>query len=233
MLKAQLHIHVKGDPRDDISYTGKELIDHAAGQGFDVLALTCHDRVIYDEELKEYAWQRGILLIPGVERTIEGKHVLIYNLTEEESQVVTSFKKLEELKLEKQRQNKPFLVAAAHPFHFGLSCLKSKVVQHLNLFDVWEYSFFYHKALNFNKKTIKLAQKYGKPMMGSSDVHRLSILGKTYSLINSEKNLDSVLQAIKDNQIRIITKPLHFPLFSKVFFLVILSMIKRLFRKTL
>lgn len=230
MLKAQLHIHTKEDPEDRklIAYNAKEAIDHAAEKGFDVIAFTCHNKVIHNKDLEKYALSKGILLIPGVERTVERKHVLIYNITEKESQQITSFKRLNELKLEKQRKNKPFLVAAAHPFHFGFSCLGNRVVKYLDLFDAWEYSFFYHKKLDPNKKTMRLAEKYRKPMVGSSDVHMLNFLEETYSLINSEKKIDSILKAIKEGKVVIKTRPLSLLLFSKIFLWAVTSAIRRL-----
>ncbi len=228
MLKAQLHIHAPGDLQHELPYTAKEVIDHSAELGFDVLAFTCHDKVIHDKELEKYALGKDILLIPGVERTIEGKHVLIYNITEAESQRVVSFKSLIELKKEKKQRGEPFLVIAAHPFHFNFSCLKKRVLNYLDLFDAWEYSFFYHKRLNPNKKTMRLAKRYGKPMVGSSDVHRLINWGKTYSLVDSEKKTDSVFQAIKGGQVEIKTEPLSLLLFSRVFFWAIAFAMKRL-----
>jgi predicted metal-dependent phosphoesterase TrpH len=230
MLKAQLHIHAPGDLQHKLPYTAKEVIDHAAERKFDVLAFTCHDKVIHNKELEDYALEKSILLIPGVERTIEGKHVLIYNITEKESQKVVSFKSLIELKKDKELKNQPFLIIAAHPFHFSFSCLKGRIIKNLDLFDAWEYSFFYHKLINPNKKTMKLAGKYSKPLVGSSDVHRLINWGKTYSLIDSKKKIDSVFRAIKNGKVKIKTKPLSLSLFSKVFFWAIASIIKRLIK---
>ena len=47
MLKADFHTHVREDPRDEIGYTAKQLIAHAATLRFDVLAITCHDYVLF------------------------------------------------------------------------------------------------------------------------------------------------------------------------------------------
>ena len=66
MLKADLHIHTKEDPHDNIGYSAKQLIDHAAKLNFDVISITNHDTSSYTEELAEYAKLKGILLIPGI-----------------------------------------------------------------------------------------------------------------------------------------------------------------------
>ncbi len=228
MLKVEFHIHVMGDRVDDIPYTPKELIDDAHRKNFDVLALTSHNIVIHNKELERYAKQKGILLIPGVERSIERKHVLIYNITEEESRQIHSFSDLERLKQKKKEQNLPFLVIAAHPFHYGPICLKEKVVKYLDLFDAWEYSFFYTKKINKNRKTVRLSKKYKKPLVGNSDVHRLNLLGhSTYTLIDAEKNIESVFKAIKDNKIELRTKPLSFFKFSSVFVIALFTGTKK------
>ena len=105
MLKAQLHIHTKEDPIDGgfIKYTTKEVIDYAAKKGFEVLSITCHNKVIYSEKLQEYATKKNILLIPGVEKTIQGKHVLIYNVNNEDIKNINSFVELKKFKRETKK----------------------------------------------------------------------------------------------------------------------------------
>src|SRR3989304_10233767 len=79
LLKADLHLH-PSEGEAFIAYDARSLIDRAARAGFEVLSITNHDVVTFDRDLAAYARDRGILLIPGVEATIEGKHVLLYNI---------------------------------------------------------------------------------------------------------------------------------------------------------
>ena len=81
MLKVELHTHTADDPQDRIPYSTRELIDLAAAQRFDALAITLHDRQLDVEPLRPYAAERGVVLIPGIERTIHGKHVLLLNFS--------------------------------------------------------------------------------------------------------------------------------------------------------
>ncbi|MBR9683761.1 PHP domain-containing protein [Candidatus Woesearchaeota archaeon] len=231
MLKIQLHIHSKEDPRDTLSCTAKDLIDEAVEQKFDVMAFTCHNKVIHTPELEQYAKSKNILLISGVERNIERKEVLLYNITEEESQSLTTFQELIDFKKKQQQQNKPFLVIAPHPFYFGPPCLKKKVIEYLDLFDAWEYSFFHTKWINPNKKMAELAQEHHKPVIGNSDVHKAHTLERTYSLLDSEKNIPAIFQAIKDDKIEIKTTPLSFISFAKLFVVVSITIIKRWLKK--
>ena len=72
MLKIELHAHTGDDPVDVIPYTTFELIDHAAALGYDALAITLHEHQLDLRRFLPYAAERGVVLIPGVERTIEG-----------------------------------------------------------------------------------------------------------------------------------------------------------------
>src|SRR5690242_18968237 len=79
LLKVDLHLHSSEDPLDRINYDATALIDRAAELGFDALALTLHDGLLDSDRVQEYARERDIILLPGIERTIRGKHVLLLN----------------------------------------------------------------------------------------------------------------------------------------------------------
>ena len=76
-LKADLHIHTPEDPVDCVGYTAKELISRAADEGFDVISITHHRQITFNQDLSCYAKERGILLISGIEMPIHERHVLV------------------------------------------------------------------------------------------------------------------------------------------------------------
>ena len=45
------------------------------------------------------------------------------------------------------------------------------------------------------------------PILGLSDAHSLKQLDYTYTLVDSEKDHESIFQAIKDNRTTIVTRP--------------------------
>lgn len=203
MLKAELHSHIKGDKEHkELNYSVYELIDEAAKKHFDILGITCHDTIFSDKKAEKYAKNKGILLISGVERTIEGKHVLIYNSSK--SLGVKSFKDLEKFK----KKYPKTLIIAPHPYNYISFCLKDDVLKYRRLFDALEYSFFYTKIANPNIKTEKTAKKINKPLVGSSDTHYLSNLGKTYTLIDSKKERQSIFKAVKKGKTQVVSSPL-------------------------
>src|SRR5262245_53991159 len=98
MLKVELHSHTADDPEDRIPHTTRELIDRAAELQYDAMAITLHDRQLDLRPHQRYAEDRGIVLIPGIERTIEGRHVLLINFRTASVNSVRSFEDLACLK---------------------------------------------------------------------------------------------------------------------------------------
>ena len=83
MLKADFHSHTAEDPFHPwITYTAKDLIKNMAKRGYDVLAITCHNKRVFTEDLKKYAKKQGLLLIPGMELRLQGKDILLIDLPE-------------------------------------------------------------------------------------------------------------------------------------------------------
>ena len=210
MLKADLHIHTSEDTKDHyIKYSARELIDKASSMGYQVLSITLHNTQYYDE-IKEYAQSKGILLIPGVEKNIEGKHTLLYNFSKEELSWIRHFEDLRKI----DRKNK--LVIAAHPFFKTSTCIGIKLKKYIDVFDAFEYSFFFNHIINFNKKAVKLAKKFGKTLIGTSDLHYIDNFGTCFSMIDAEKDIDSIIQAIKSNKVQLHAKPLSLAKFFNI-----------------
>lgn len=207
VLKSQLHIHVKGDPADSISYNAKTLLDEAERLGFKVLAITCHRKVVFEEDWKKYAEQKKILLLPGIELEIDKKHIVCINANEE-IQKVKTFRDLEKYK--KAHPNS--LIMAPHPFFPGKSTLKKDLEKNIDLFDAIEISWAYTKKIDFNRKAVKVAKKYKKTLIATADCHLLKQL-KTdrYCLIEADPKISSVINAIKKNKIKNIHTPTTIP----------------------
>jgi predicted metal-dependent phosphoesterase TrpH len=202
-LKMELHCHTDFDPEDWISYSAHQLIDAAARHGIGVLAITCHRALQWSKALAEYAESAGVLLIPGVEAKIEGKDVLIYGL--ERFHHPMSFRQLRELR----HANPDILTIAPHPFYPASSCLGQKLFLHQDCFDAIEYCHFYTRHLNFNDKAVEASRALKKPLVGTSDIHFLSQIGKTTSTVTvPERSFAAVSAAIKRGNMELHTKPL-------------------------
>jgi len=201
VLKVELHSHTADDPYDAIPYSTFQLIERAAALGFDALAVTLHDWQLDVSPFVGYARERGIVLIPGVERTIEGRHVLLLNFRGG----VKGVRTFDDLK--RLRQREPGLVIAPHPFFPSRSCLHGELARHAVLFDAVEYNGMFTERLNFNRAAERWARAHGKPMVGNGDVHRLEQLGTTYSLVSAEPDPDAICDAIRQGHVRVKARP--------------------------
>lgn len=204
VLKVELHSHSGDDPVDQIPYSTRELIDRAAALGYDALAITLHDRQLDLRPFAAYARERGVVLIPGIERTIEGRHVLLLNFRRG-AESVGSFDDLARL-----RQREEGLVVAPHPFFPGTTCLRRRLDQHAALFDAVEYNAMFTRSINFNRAAERWARAHGLPMVGNGDVHRLTQLGTTFSLVEAEAGPDAICAAIRAGRVQVQATPLSF-----------------------
>ena len=201
VLKVELHAHSSDDPSDVIPHTTKQLIDRAALLGYHALAVTLHDRQLDLRPYLSYAADRGITLIPGIERTIRGKHVLLINFRRGAGDV-TNFDELARLKV-----REPGLVVAPHPFFPGSSCLRGQLRRYADLFDAIEYNAMFTDVVNFNAAAEQFARVHGKPIVGNGDIHRLRQLGTTYSLVSAEPDPDAICDAIRANRVALVARP--------------------------
>jgi len=206
-LKADLHLHTAEDPLDRVRYTAKELISKAADEGFDVISITNHHQMTFNQDLFSHAQEKGILLIPGVELTIQRRHVLVLNPPPHKK--CLDFPSLSRLRRPET------LIIAPHPYYPGRYSLNGYLLEHIELFDALEFCHFYSQMINFNLRAVEVSHSFGLPLIGNSDAHFFSQLGSTYSLVYAEKNLESVFEAIRQNKLKIVSRPLkHFEMGS-------------------
>ena len=202
MLKIDLHAHTDHDPLDRIPHSSRDLIDHAARLGYHALAITLHDR-FYDPAVDAaYARERSIVLIPGIERTVGGRHVLLINFPPAVESVRT-FDEIARLK-----SHSAGLVVVPHAFYPTGKSLGRLLDVHRTLVDAIEVNAMYTRWLNFNRRAVDWALAHGKPMVGNSDLHRLEQLGSTYSLVDADAHPDAICEAIRAGRVQIRSQPL-------------------------
>ena len=201
MLKVELHAHSADDPIDAIPHTTAQLIERTAAMGYHALAVTLHDRQLDLRRYASLAAERGVTLIPGIERTIQGKHVLLLNF----SSAAEDVRSFEDLAVLKRRE--AGLVIAPHPFFPGFTCLRGLLDRHADLFDAVEYNAMFTPTVNFNNAAERWARDHGKPMTGNGDIHRLRQLGTTYSLVEAEPHADAICAAVRAGKVQVVAAP--------------------------
>lgn len=208
-LKADFHLHTR-EHEPWIAYDTRNLIDRAASQGFQVLSITNHDVLTWSDDLAAYAASRRILLIPGVEATVEGKHVLVLNPNVPPDRLQT-FADLRRLR------GPDWLVIAAHPFYPTAFCLRDRLRREIDLFDAIEFSHFYRPRLDWNRRAVTLAREVGLPLVGTSDSHIAAQLGTTYSLIEADElTVASVVAAVRKGRVSVVSRPLGVEQFIRI-----------------
>jgi len=201
LLKADLHLHTR-EAEPWIAHDARALIARAADDGYQVLSITNHDTLTFDDGLADYARERGIVLIPGAEATIEGRHVLLYNFDVHVSAIQT-FARLRRFK------GPDWLVVAPHPFFPAPISLGKRLLDEIDVFDAIEWSHFYTPKVDFNRRAAALAREVGLALLGTSDSHLARQFGTTYSLVQSEPTVACVLSAIRKGQVQIVSRPLR------------------------
>jgi predicted metal-dependent phosphoesterase TrpH len=78
------------------------------------------------------------------------------------------------------------------------------------MFDAIEFSHFYTRTVDFNRRAVEYARRMQIPLVGTSDCHRLWQLGTTYTLLEAEeKTIPAVFAAIRAGRTRVVTAPLQ------------------------
>lgn len=198
MLKIELHAHTALDPLDYIPHTTRQLIDRASALGYSALAITLHDRYYDPAPDAAYGRERGLVLIPGIERTIQGRHLLLLNFPAECADVGT-FDELRRLK----RRHPSGLVVAPHAFYPISTAMNGDIDRHADVVDALEINAMFTGWLNFNRRAIEWAQRHGKPLVGNTDLHLLGQLGTTYTLVDAPPEASAICEAIRAGRVQV------------------------------
>jgi len=204
MLRGDFHHHIDSDPVDGsfVRHSMGELIDRAVDVGLNVLAVTCHEAVPYEDSAIRYAADRGVLLLRGMEATAQGHHVLLINFREFPSGVCT----MDDIARCKDRDA---LVIAPHPFYPTGVAGGSMLRAHRDLLDAVEFSGMYTALTpHFNRRAERFARESALPVVGNSDTHFIWQPGRTFTWIDAPPERSAVLDAIRHGRVRLETRPL-------------------------
>lgn len=187
MLKADFHVHTSVSP--DAKHSVQGMIWEAIRKGFDIIAITDHNSVAGLEEAKRLTKSKSIFILPGIEVSALEGHILALGVNESVEPLRPAIEVVEDI------QEKGGLAIAAHPYHGeGIKdlcyCIDIDGVEVLNA-----------RAIGGNGKAQLAAERLNLPGIAGSDAHRKGDLGSVYSLIDSEKNTASILDAIEKKKL--------------------------------
>src|SRR5213596_3335955 len=185
-IKLDLHIHTLDDPKDKLDYSAHELLARARRLGFSVLAITLHDAVFDRPEVFAAAQRLGILLISAAEMRIEGADIILLNVTGEDVEGLRTFDDVRQLRA---RRGETLFAIAPHPFYLLGGSIGKRLLDEIDCFDAIELCHFHKGFFNPNRRAMLAAEKFGKPLIATSDAHQLSAFGHHYTSIPRPSSL--------------------------------------------
>ena len=225
-IKLDLHIHTLDDPKDALDYSAHELLERARELGFHVLAITLHDAVFDQPSVFADAASMGILLIPAAEVRLEGADVILLNVSATE---INSLRTFDDLARLRAARGGSIFTIAPHPFYVLGGSMGERLIERIELFDAIELCHFWSHLFNPNKRAAEVANRFGKPLIATSDAHRLHAFGANYTSIPrpDEITVDNVFAALR-RPLRVTNPPCSFAdLLSTIYFVFVAHPLRR------
>src|SRR5437867_2775853 len=202
--KTDLHIHTLDDPKDAVDYSAHQLLERARSLGFRVLAITLHDAVFDRQEVFADAAAMGILLIPAAEVRLCGADVIVLNVTGKE---IAELKNFGDLRRLRARRGTSVLTIAPHPFYVFGGSIGERLLAEIDCFDAIELCHFHKGLFDLNRRAVKVAAQFNKPLLATSDAHQLHAFGRHYTSIPrpSELTIENVFAALRNGPRRVVS----------------------------
>jgi predicted metal-dependent phosphoesterase TrpH len=201
-IKLDLHIHTFDDPKDKLDYSAHELLARARRLGFSVLAITLHDAVFDQPEVFAAAQRLKILLISAAEMRIQGADIILLNVNREDVAGLRSFDDVRQLRT---RRGQSVFTIAPHPFYLLGGSIGKRLLDEIDCFDAIEVCHFHKGFFNPNRRAVRVAEKFGKPLVATSDAHQLSAFGRHYTSMPRPSPLtaESIFAQLRAGRLRI------------------------------
>ena len=229
-IKIDLHIHTLDDPKDAVDFSAHQLLERARSFGFRVLAITLHDAVFDRKEVFADAAAMGILLIPAAEVRLLGADVIVLNVSAEE---VAQLKNFDDLRRLRSRRGNSIFTVAPHPFYVFGGSIGSRLFTEIDCFDAIEFCHFHFGPFNPNRRARRVATRFGKPLIATSDAHRLHAFGRHYTSMPMPPALtvENVLAGLRSGPLRLTSPPSSLKDFASAIYFVFLTHPFRVRRK--
>lgn len=201
-MKADLHLHT------NFSFDGlsspKEVVRAAIEKGIDCICITDHKEVRGAIEAMKFAFDKSILVIPGIEIKTKLGDILGINV----KKIIPDNLSLEETV--KKIKEQGGLAVIAHPFQWPIGNFRGKEKEFLTVGAV---EAFNANLFDFsNKRALDFAQKHNFLVTAGSDAHFAEFIGRGYLEISKENILSEkdILEEIINKRIKIQGKNFNF-----------------------
>ena len=198
MLKVELHMHTADDPADLIPYTSVRTDRSCGGTG---IRRACH------HPARQTARSRGCELRGRSRHRAHSGH-----RTDDRwpprppPEFHLAADSVNSWTLPRLKAREPGGRDCAAPVLPGDE-LRGRLIRNADLFDAVEWNAMFTRP-STSTPARRWAERHGKPMVGNGDVHRLEMLGTTYSLVDAEPNAAAICEAIVAGRVRVVARPL-------------------------
>lgn len=182
-LKIDLHVHTNHSY--DSVIKPEEVVFYAKKRGLDGIAITDHDKI---ECALKMTKKTGFLIIPGIEVSSLGGHVLALNIQELIPKGLSVDETVDRI------HSLGGIAVACHPTSF----FKGSLGEHINSkFDAVEVINASAFPFNYSvKHSQKIASSLKIAQVAGSDAHYGPEIGYAYTLVNAESKVEEIVKSI-------------------------------------
>jgi predicted metal-dependent phosphoesterase TrpH len=192
MLKMDSHIH--SEYSSDSNSKIDDILKIAKSKNIDIIAISDHNTVDGTSEVVKKTRNTDILAIPSIEISSTLGHILGFGCEESVPRDLSPQDTIDRI------HDLGGLAIIPHPYCFyrhGLLCKSDYEDLKIDAIETKNARFIVGYC---NNKAKNLSKKKNIPSLGASDAHYFKFVGDCYSLIDCEKDIDSVLKAIRKNK---------------------------------
>jgi hypothetical protein len=99
-----------------------------------------------------------------------------------------------------------------------------KLLERIDLFDAIELCHFWGRFFNPNRRAVEVAERFHKPLVATSDAHRLHAFGSNYTSVlrPTELTVENVIDVLREGPLRITNPPCSLlDLISTIYFVFV------------
>jgi len=186
-MKVDLHVHTSYSDGDAID----KILCYARKRRLDAIAITDHDTT--EAVAKAENNKHHILIIPGIELETELGHILV--LGARQPPPPTKAHNYHQLLDWAAEENA--VTVLAHPVATPTTLTHLKEIASHKPAAVETHNALYPAYPLATWLSSKIAAKLRAPRTGGSDSHTAETVGLTYTLINADKTVEEILEAIR------------------------------------
>src|SRR5207237_6893055 len=146
----------------------------------------------------------GILLIPAAEVRLKGADIILLNVSAAE---IAGLKTFDDVRQLRARRGLSIFTFAPHPFFVLGGSIGERLLTEIDCFDAIELCHFHKGLFDLNRRAIKVAGQFNKPLIATSDAHQLHAFGRHYTSIPRPPTLtvEKVFAALRGGPRRVVS----------------------------